>query len=155
VNLLFVCLGNICRSPLAESLFKFNLEKKGKLAFFKIDSCGTSNWHQGEKADHRTLKNAKENGVYITHLAKQITQNDVNQFDYLFVMDNENYKNVLQMFPESEKKLFLLTHFSKIKHNQIIPDPYFGTENDFQDVLNLLNIVTNELADFLIEKHCN
>lgn len=120
---------------------------------FITDSCGTGNWHEGDKADIRTRKNATENGISITHLARQITQNDIIEFDYLFVMDNQNYKDVLQMFPESEKKLFLITHFSKLKNNQIIPDPFYGTEYDFQEVFNLLNIVTNELADFLIEKY--
>jgi protein-tyrosine phosphatase len=146
MKLLFVCLGNICRSPLAEALMKYHVQNLELSDSFFIDSCGTGNWHQGESPDKRTLDNALKNSLDITHKARQIKSEDIAAFDYIFVMDQHNLTSVLSTYPQAKDKLFLVSHFSKLHPNAIIPDPYYGEEEDFQMVFDLLNSITKELA---------
>jgi protein-tyrosine-phosphatase len=87
IKVLFVCLGNICRSPLAEAIFKDKLKKKGLERFFEVDSCGTSNYHIGDQPDSRTIANARKNGIAIDHCGRQFTANDFGDFDYILAMD--------------------------------------------------------------------
>lgn len=146
MGFLFVCLGNICRSPLAEALFRAHFTKLKPNSDFLIDSCGTGGWHAGELPDIRMRDTAKSNGLELTHKARQLKLSDFTEFDHLLVMDHENYRNVVDLSPQHKNKVNLITDFSTSYKGLIIPDPYFGNENDFKDVFKLLNEVSSEVA---------
>lgn len=153
MRILFVCLGNICRSPLAEALFNHHLKLLGKDQNFIIDSCGTNGFHNGELADSRTRKSAESKGISITHQSRQIKLSDLDTFDHILVMDDKNLKTVIALSPDKSEKVHLITHFSEQFKGQIIPDPYFGDEKGFDDVFELLNDVNKELAQYFCNKY--
>lgn len=138
-KILFVCLGNICRSPLAEGIM-LHLKKKYDLKI-EVDSAGTAHYHIDEAPDPRTIANAKKNGVDLSFLrARQFSRDDFEKFDHIYVMDKNNLKNVLALTKsENERKkvsLFLETlHPYK---NLEVPDPYYGNEQTFEEVFQLV-----------------
>jgi protein-tyrosine phosphatase len=138
-KILFVCLGNICRSPLAEGIM-LHFKQKHDLQI-DIDSAGTASYHIGEAPDSRTILNAKKNGVDLSQLrARQFSADDFDRFDYIYVMDKSNLKNVLSLAKNDTHKnkvvLFLDTlHPGK---NLEVPDPYYGSENHFEEVFQLV-----------------
>ena len=153
IKVLFVCLGNICRSPAAEILFEHHLKLLGKESLFYLDSCGTGGWHQGEKADKRMRQTAEANGLTIIHKARQILQEDFSKFDYILAMDDQNLKDLIAMNEAARKKIFLLSDLSEDYLSQNIPDPYFGDMKGFENVFNLLNKVTSQVANTILHKH--
>ncbi len=135
-----VCLGNICRSPLAEGIM-LDLIAKKKLAL-QVDSAGTSNYHIDEQPDKRTIANAKKHGIDLTLLrARQFTANDFNLFDVIYVMDNSNYNNVIALAKTDENKLKVKLFLSENKNSTYteVPDPYFGGEQGFETVYQLVH----------------
>jgi protein-tyrosine phosphatase len=138
MKVLFICLGNICRSPLAEGLFAHHVNALNLSDVFSYDSCGTGDWHAGELADPRMRKTAEKNNIVLTHRARQIR-----------LMDHSNYNNVVALNPAMAHKVNLLTHFHDTYKNQIVPDPYFGGQEGFDEVFNMLNIITKDLVHFL------
>lgn len=138
-KILFVCLGNICRSPLAEGI-SLHLINKYKLNF-KVDSAGTANYHIGEAPDKRTIKNAKKHGVDLSSLrARQFSVNDFDEFDAIFVMDKANLGNVLNLAKnnlQKNKVRLLLTAFGDGRLQEV-PDPYYGDEALFEEVFQLV-----------------
>ncbi len=153
MNVLFICLGNICRSPMAEGLFLHHLKQLNVSEQFLVDSCGTGGWHSGEMADERMLRTASGNGITLTHRARQLRPEDLDVFDYLLVMDHQNLKDVLSLYPDQAHKVKLITDLSPAHKNQVIPDPYFGTMKGFEEVYELLNQVTLQVAHHIIKKH--
>jgi protein-tyrosine phosphatase len=153
MKILFVCLGNICRSPLAEALFKKHCLYVKISESVSSDSCGIGNWHSGEQPDHRILKIAKENNLDIYHLARQIHPNDLASFDYILAMDYQNIDEILKRFPNAKDKVRLLSSFSKKHFESIVADPYYGDEIDFQKTHQLLDELTLELATYIKTKH--
>jgi len=132
-KILFVCLGNICRSPLAEGVM-LHLKEKHKLAM-EIDSAGTAHYHIGEAPDKRTIANAKKNGVDLSSLrARQFEPSDFDRFDKIYVMDKNNLRNVLSLAKSEVHK----NKVSLFLHNLEVPDPYYGTEEDFEHVFRLV-----------------
>lgn len=138
-KILFVCLGNICRSPLAEGIM-LHLKEKHQLEV-EIDSAGTSDYHIGESPDRRTIANAKKNGIDLSALrARQFEATDLERFDHIFVMDKSNYANVLSLSKDESqsKKVSLFLEFTGNKSHSEVPDPYFGGETAFDLVFDLL-----------------
>lgn len=138
-KILFVCLGNICRSPLAEGIMLHLKEKHGLP--LEIDSAGTAHYHIGEAPDHRTIANAAKNGVDLSKLrARQFQASDFDAFDKIYVMDKNNYKNVLSMSDQKQHhaKVRFLLDVVFPDQNKEVPDPYYGSEKDFEAAFQLV-----------------
>lgn len=151
MNILFVCLGNICRSPAAEAVFKSLAEKEITTHSFNIDSAGTSAYHAGERADSRMRKMAIKRFYNLTSRSRQFIYSDFKKFDYIIVMDNKNYKDVLSIDKENKyiNKVKLITDFSKNYFNSDVPDPYYGGNEGFNEVLNILEESCQGLLEYL------
>ena len=145
-----VCLGNICRSPLAEGILRSKTEKLG--LNIHIDSAGTSNYHIGEHPDKRSIANAKKHGIDISKLkARQFKTEDFDTFDFIFVMDESNYNNVIfHARNETDiKKVELILDRLFPSNNVPVPDPYFGGEDGFEHVFQLLDKACERIANSL------
>lgn len=140
MKILFVCLGNICRSPLAEAIMKHKLNEAGLSEKIWVDSCGTASYHIGERPDHRTIRNAAGNGVKMSHVGRQLTASDLEKHDIILAMDKSNYDNILRLKNASQfiDKLKLMRDFDDDPGDEV-PDPYYGEERDFQQVFDILN----------------
>ena len=147
-----VCLGNICRSPLAEGLLAAKLPKDK----FIVDSAGTGNYHIGKQSDQRSVLTAQKNGLDITNQkARQFTSRDFDDFDYIYVMDNSNYDDVIELAKKEEQKqkVQLILDYLFPGDNVDVPDPYYGLQNGFDMVYEMLDETCDILAQKLIEKH--
>ncbi|MFC4260421.1 low molecular weight protein-tyrosine-phosphatase [Marinobacter lacisalsi] len=140
VRVLFVCLGNICRSPTAEGVFRRQLERHGLSDQVEVDSCGTGNWHVGKGPDERARQSAADRGVDIGHLrARQFRPDDLDEFDYVLTMDRQNLADVRDIWQQqggTEPRLFL--EFLSRGHDEEVPDPYYGGDDGFERVLDLI-----------------
>ncbi len=137
-RVLFVCLGNICRSPLAEGLFRHKVEARGLTEQFHVDSAGTGDWHIGHPPDERMLETALGRGVQLTSRARQVRKSDFVEFDVIYAMDRANQRDLLELgAPDEKVKLFLK---SDPKAEVIeVPDPYFGGLEGFHEVFDLVD----------------
>lgn len=137
-KILMVCLGNICRSPLAEGILKSKLDAQK----FEVDSAGTGSWHVGNKPDYRSINVAKNHQIDINDLrGRQFAVQDFQDFDYIYVMDNANYKDVIALAPDenAKNKVDLILNVLFPNENVDVPDPYYGNLGDFEKVFNMLN----------------
>ncbi len=150
-NILFVCLGNICRSPSAEAVFKHLVEKRGENGQFFIDSAGTSAWHAGEKADARMRRHAKKRGIELTSISRKFVPEDFDRFDYIIAMDRENMDEMKRMARNKNDldKLHMMTDFSQKFNYHEIPDPYYGGDEGFELVLDLLEDANKGLLEHI------
>ncbi len=152
VKILMVCLGNICRSPLAEGILASKLPKNK----FKVDSAGTGSWHVGHKPDDRSIAIAKKNKINISNQkGRQFNKSDFDSFDYIYVMDNSNYETVIELAENMEQKQKVKLILDELFQNEKVdvPDPYFGLPNGFQIVYNMLDEVCSTIASKLIDKY--
>lgn len=143
-KILMVCLGNICRSPLAEGIMRSKLSKD-----FIVDSAGTGGWHADELPDKRSISTAKNRGLDITNQrARQFKKSDFDTFDHIFVMDNSNYKDVLALAPNEEAKSKVKLILNEIfpNENVDVPDPYYGGQDGFENVFDMLDQACEEIA---------
>ena len=152
VKILMVCLGNICRSPLAEGILASKLPHDK----FFVDSAGTGNWHVGKKPDERSIATAKKNGLDISKkTGKHFQMSFFDNYDYIYVMDNSNYNNVISLsnneFHHAKVQLILDNLFPN--ENVDVPDPIYGLPNGFDMVYQMLDEATDVLAKKLLEKH--
>jgi len=150
-NVLFVCLGNICRSPAAEGIFKNIVKREDLQDKFKIDSAGTAGYHQGELPDSRMRSHGARRGYKFDSLSRKFKNSDFDNFDVIVVMDDSNYRNVLNMSPdlESDKKIYRMTDFLRHLEADHIPDPYYSGAEGFELVLDLLEDACEGLLDKL------
>lgn len=152
-RILFVCLGNICRSPLAEAIFKHKVREKGIEERFEVESCGTANYHIGDPPDPRTIRNALANGVRIEHLGRQLCVDDFSRFDMILVMDRSNYHNATRLVAtEHHGKVRMMRFFDPHGKDEDVPDPYYGGEQDFQQVFDILSRTIDNMIDELTRK---
>lgn len=146
MNILVICLGNICRSPMAEGLLLKHFSEGLKISNWKVDSCGTSNYHKGELADPRMILTAKKHGIDLPHRSRQLKIEDFDEFDYLMVMDEKNYEDVVSICPSKKEKVDLISNLSENYRGQMIPDPYFGDQKGFDEVYKLLDHICAEIV---------
>lgn len=150
MKILMVCLGNICRSPLAEGILKDKVEKEGLNVI--VDSAGTSGHHSGENPDPRMRATAKKFGINIDRLkARKFCVQDFEDFDLIYTMDSENYRNVLSLSRNDidKKKVMLILNEIHPDKNAPVPDPYFGGEKGFIEVYHLLDQATDKIIEKL------
>lgn len=143
-----VCLGNICRSPLADGVLRHKVNKMNLDII--VDSAGTANYHVGAPPDKRMVATAKKRGVDISLLkARQFEYNDFHEFDQIFVMDKSNYRNVIQLSKtvQESDKVKLLLEFSGNPYLKEVPDPYYGTQSDFDEVYELVDHATDVIIE--------
>lgn len=147
-KILMVCLGNICRSPVAEGILKHKLEQHGIEAY--VDSAGTSGWHNGEQPDARSMANAKKNGVDISdQQSRQVGEDDFEAFDLIYAMDNANYSNLINIAPEEHHhKIKMILNEVYPGEDRPVPDPYYG-DDGFQLVFDLVNQACDKIVEQL------
>jgi len=153
VKILMVCLGNICRSPLAEGILASKLPKDK----FTVDSAGTGSWHIGHYPDERSVAVAKKNKLDISRQkGRQFTTSDFEAFDYIYVMDNSNFNDVVKLSKNQYQKNKVQLILNEIfpNENVDVPDPYFGLPNGFNTIYKMLDEACDEIAKKLIAKHC-
>lgn len=140
VSVLFVCLGNICRSPLAEGIFRDLVEKEGLSDRFLIESAGTGGWHVGERPDSRATMVASRYGVVLDSRARQVVEEDLTRFDYLIAMDRDNLSVLERMVAESgaDPEVHLLREFDP-EGGEEVPDPYYGGASGFETVFEMVS----------------
>ncbi|WP_024770518.1 low molecular weight protein-tyrosine-phosphatase [Aquimarina macrocephali] len=144
-KILMVCLGNICRSPLAEGILKSKLNP----SHYNVASCGTSSYHINSKPDQRSIDIARQHGIDITdQRAAQFKVSDFTTYDHIYTMDSSNYENIIDLASNDHEK-------NKVKHilnelhpnsNLDVPDPYYGGEQGFEDVFQMLNKACDNIA---------
>jgi len=154
LKILFVCLGNICRSPLAEAIFKEKVRRRGLDDKVFADSCGTSNYHIGDPPDERTLMNASKNGIVIEHCGRQLAEEDLRDFDYILAMDHSNMRNILSLQNSASfsHKIQLMRDYDPLGQGEV-PDPYYGGESGFQEVFEILDRTMERFLNHLEAQH--
>tara|TARA_B100000579_G_scaffold191307_1_gene156291 strand:+ start:2201 stop:2674 length:474 start_codon:yes stop_codon:yes gene_type:complete len=153
-RVLFVCLGNICRSPTAQAIFEKRITEHGLEDLFEVDSCGTGSWHIGKMPDPRAIEAAEKRGYSLNHIrARRIQIKDFDNFDYLVAMDRENLKEVEKLLPENfYGNVVLFSSFIKDSKLVDVPDPYYGGERGFDEVIDMIELgasgfLNNTLSD--------
>lgn len=147
MKILMVCLGNICRSPLAEGIMKAKVEQN-RLPW-EVDSAGTGSWHIGELPDPRSVKIATEKGINITdQRARQIQKSDLEHFDLILAMDSSNYNDILRLsnHPDHASKVKMIMNFVQPGYNQNVPDPYWD-DDGFEKVYQMLDLACDKIIE--------
>ena len=140
IRVLFVCLGNICRSPLAEAVFRHRVDERGWTDRFEIDSAGTSGWHRGSPPDRRSAETARRRGIEVAGASRRVTAADLRRFDYVIAMDAEN-RAALDELRESAggtAEVRQLREFEPGADSPDVPDPYYGGPRGFEDVHDIV-----------------
>lgn len=156
IKVLFACLGNICRSPLAEGIFNRRVEEQNLAHIISSQSVGTSDYHIGEPADRRSIQVAQQNGITLDHQARQFSVDDFENFDYIIAMDRSNYENIRVLAKEPDHrnyKLFLMREFDDVKDEVDVPDPYWSGKDGFQQVFDILDRSIHNFLVYLKKEH--
>ncbi|MBD2578424.1 low molecular weight protein-tyrosine-phosphatase [Oscillatoria sp. FACHB-1406] len=152
-KILFVCLGNICRSPAAENIMNYAIERAGLSDRILCDSAGTSNYHIGASPDRRMQAAARDRGMIFQGAARQFQVEDFEEFDLIIAMDNENYRDILRLDPQGKyrDKVHLMCKFATRHSEQDVPDPYYGGQQGFDRVIDLLLDACDGLLQHVLE----
>ena len=153
VKVLFVCLGNICRSPMAEAIFNRQLNERGLSDQIRSDSAGTSRYHIGADPDPRTIDCAIGNNTPIDHKARQVRIEDYHEFDYVLAMDQNNYRDIAAVFKKDHSHFHLMREFDERRDSLDVPDPYFGGMDGFQQVYDMLWRASDKLIDSIAREN--
>jgi len=150
-KILFVCLGNICRSPAAEGAFVQLLKENGLFENFYVDSAGTSSCHIGQRADSRMRETALRRGVDLLSWSRQVSVDDFDEFDLLIAMDKKNFADLQAMCIDLNKlqKICMLTDFKQSMAHDEVPDPYYGGDRGFEEVMDLVTDCSKGLLEYL------
>ena len=155
-TVLFICLGNICRSPAAEGIMKSLVEKEGMSDDFFIDSAAIGSWHIGQLPDSRMRKCGAEHGYRFDSHARQFQKSDFQHFDLIMVMDNENYRAITSMASsqaDKDKVVRIADYLTHHREYTTVPDPYYGDYSDFELVIELLEDACQGLLDSIKEQN--
>lgn len=149
VSVLFVCLGNICRSPTAHGVFEHLVNQSDLRDNIRVDSAGTGAWHAGEPPDRRARAAATARGYQLDHIvARQLNRSDFSNFDYVLAMDHENMANIKSLCPVNyQGRIGLFLEFAASTTFDEVPDPYYGGENGFNEVLDMVEDAASGLLD--------
>ncbi len=155
IKVLFVCMGNICRSPSAEAVMQAYVDRAGLSRRVHIDSAGTIAYHAGEPADSRMQKHALQRGYDLRSISRQIRSEDFEDFDYIVAMDQENLHNMkpFNPHPNNETKVSLMTDYCSQANPGYVPDPYYGGAAGFEQVLDLLEDACEGLLQDIRDAH--
>ncbi|MCK5716004.1 MAG: low molecular weight phosphotyrosine protein phosphatase [Thiomargarita sp.] len=147
IKILFVCMGNICRSPTAEGVFRDLVKKENLSEHFLIDSAGTHAYHVGSPPAERSQDTAHTHGIDLSGLrARQVTMENFREFDYIIAMDEENYRQLYSGSPRKHvEKIHLFLDFAPEQNEKSVPDPYYGTDNGFEHVFDLIKAASRGL----------
>ena len=148
MRVLFVCLGNICRSPTAEAVMRGLVEERGLAGVIEIDSAGTGDWHVGKPSDPRAIEVAAGRGVELTSRARQVGVADFDEFDLIVAMDRSNHEHLVALAGGDETKVRLLRGYGG-DADPDVPDPYFGGNDGFEEVLDIIERNCSLLLDEL------
>jgi protein-tyrosine phosphatase len=151
ISVLFVCMGNICRSPTAEGVFRKHVSDAGLDAAIQTDSAGTHAYHSGEPADRRAHAAAARRGFSLEGiLARRVTDEDFDQFDFILAMDEDNLMTLQERAPDEQRnKVRLFLEFAESRHENEVPDPYYGGSAGFERVLDLVEEASQGLLETL------
>jgi len=152
IHICFVCLGNICRSPLAEGVFKSLVQQEGLQGEIHISSAGVGGWHVGELPDERMLQTAKNNGILLNSRARQFQPADFQETDLVLAMDRSNWVALEQMSPSPEgiEKIRMFRSFDPQAEGSLdVPDPYYGGNQGFDNVFDMVSRTCPEILDFI------
>ena len=155
INVLFVCLGNICRSPTAEGVFRHLVQQEGHDSWISTDSAGTHAYHIGSQPDHRSQQTAKSRGIDLSDLrGRKAVKEDFDKFDYILAMDDDNLQLLEQICPSGmESKLSLFLDFSDDYSETEVPDPYYGGDQGFDHVFDLVESASRGLLAKIKEQN--
>ena len=150
IGVLFVCMGNICRSPTSEGVFRHYVEKAGLADRISVDSAGTHAYHVGESPDRRAIAAAERRGIALTGIqARRVSEEDFEQFDHVIAMDEDNHARLLDMAPDEHRaKVSLFLSFAASEESEV-PDPYYGGGAGFEHVLDLVEEASRGLLETL------
>ncbi|HEY7767059.1 low molecular weight protein-tyrosine-phosphatase [Longimicrobium sp.] len=155
IRVLFVCMGNICRSPLAEAVFRHLVRERGLEDRFVIDSAGTSGYHRGAAPDRRSTETAKRRGIELTGSSRQLVAADLRRFDYVIAMDAENMQGIQLLRERSPGTATVgrLRDWDPDPGHGDVPDPYYGGARGFDDVHDIVERATAGLLDHIVREH--